>query len=228
MSTREPTPLEIHKALADDTRFRLYRHLRLSGRPVPIRELAARLSLHPNTLRPHLRRLEEAGLVRREVRRGSSVGRPQTLYSAVEREPGEGREYRLLAEILAGLVTGTRARERAVGLARDWGEYLAIRGGPKPGTRAAARHGLAVLQEAMASAGFDPRFHRGSAGRVEVTLRDCPFRDLLEDHRELVCAIHRGLIEGMLGALKPPLALLEFEPLAERGTCRLTARGRRT
>jgi predicted ArsR family transcriptional regulator len=228
MSTREPTPLEIHKALADDTRFRLYRHLRLSGRPVPIRELAARLSLHPNTLRPHLRRLEEAGLVRREVRRGSSVGRPQTLYSAVEREPGEGREYRLLAEILAGLVTGTRARERAATLARQWGEYLAIRGGPKPGTRAAARHGLAVLQEAMASAGFDPRFHRGSAGRVEVTLRDCPFRDLLEDHRELVCAIHRGLIEGMLGALKPPLALSEFEPLVERGTCRLTARGRRT
>jgi predicted ArsR family transcriptional regulator len=227
MPSREPTPLEIHKALADDTRFRLYRHLGLSGRPVPIRELAARLSLHPNTLRPHLRRLEEAGLVRREVRRGSSVGRPQTLYSALEREPGEGREYRLLAEILAGLVAGTRARERAVGLARQWGEYLAIRGGPKPGTRAAARHGLAVLQEAMASAGFDPRFHRGSAGRVEVTLRDCPFRDLLEDHRELVCAIHRGLIEGMLGALKPPLALSEFEPLAERGTCRLTARGRR-
>src|SRR3990172_2075838 len=50
MPTREPTPLEIHKALADDTRFRLYRHLGLSGRPVPIRELAARLSLHPNTL----------------------------------------------------------------------------------------------------------------------------------------------------------------------------------
>jgi predicted ArsR family transcriptional regulator len=227
MPTREPTPLEIHKALADDTRFRLYRHLGLSGRPVPIRELAARLSLHPNTLRPHLRRLEEAGLVRREVRKGSSVGRPQTLYSAVEREPGEGREYRLLAEILAGLVTGTRARERAAELARQWGEYLAIRGGPKPGTRVAPRHGLAVLQEAMASAGFDPRFHRGSAGRVDVTLRDCPFRDLLEDHRDLVCAVHRGLIEGMLGALKPPLVLSEFEPLVERGTCRLAARGRR-
>ena len=225
MPSREPTPLEIHKALADDTRFRLYRHLGLSGRPVPIRELAARLSLHPNTLRPHLRRLEQAGLVRREVRKGTTVGRPQTLYSAVEPAGGEGGGHRLLAEILAGLASGARARERATELARQWGEYLAIRGGPKPGTRAA--HGLAVLQEAMASAGFDPRFHRGSAGRVEVTLRDCPFRDLLEDHRDLVCAVHRGLIEGMLGALKPPLALTEFEPLAERGTCRLTARGRR-
>src|SRR3989304_5363491 len=121
MSTREPTPLEIHKALADDTRFRLYRHLPLSGRPVPIRELAARLSLHPNTLRPHLRRLEEAGLVRREVRRGSSVGRPQTLYSAVEREPGEGREGRLADVIASGRGPGARARERAVGQARPGG-----------------------------------------------------------------------------------------------------------
>jgi predicted ArsR family transcriptional regulator len=225
MAGREPTPLEIHKALADDTRFRLYRHLGLSGRPVPIRELAVRLSLHPNTLRPHLRRLEQAGLVRREVRRGATVGRPQTLYSAVELDAGADREYRLLAEILAGLIRGARARDRAAELARQWGEYLAIRGGPKPGTRAS--HGLAVLQEAMASAGFDPRFHRGRGGRVEVTLRDCPFRDLLEDHRELVCSVHRGLIEGMLGALKPPLSLAEFEPLAERGTCRLAARVRR-
>jgi len=29
----EPAPIEIHKALADDTRYRLYRYLRLSGRP---------------------------------------------------------------------------------------------------------------------------------------------------------------------------------------------------
>jgi predicted ArsR family transcriptional regulator len=224
MPAREPTPLEVHKALADDTRFRLYRHLGLSGRPVPIRELAARLSLHPNTLRPHLRRLEEAGLVRREVRR-AGVGRPQTLYSAVERgAPVEG-EYRLLAQILAGLVAGARGRERAAELARQWGEYLAIRGGPRPGTR--ARHGLAVLQEAMASAGFDPRFHRGKRGRVQITLRDCPFRDLLEDHRDLVCAVHRGLVEGMLGALKPPLSLAAFEPLVERGTCRIAATGGR-
>ncbi len=225
MPAREPTPIEVHKALADDTRFRLYRYLGLSGRPVSIRELAGRLALHPNTLRPHLRRLEQAGLVRREARRGSSVGRPQTLYVAVDREVREGRDWRLLAEILAGLSTGARSRDRAAGLAREWGQYLAIQGGPRPGTRLPARRNLAVLQEAMAEAGFDPRFRRAGKGTVEITMRDCPFRDLLEDHRELVCAIHRGLIEGMLGALKPPLALVRFEPLAERTVCRLLARG---
>jgi predicted ArsR family transcriptional regulator len=227
MSAREPSPLEVHKALADDTRFRLYRYLGLSGRAVSVRELSTRLSLHPNTLRPHLRRLEEAGLVRRETRKGpATVGRPQTLYSAIVRDGREGRDYRLLAEILAGLATGGRARERASALAREWGEYLAIQGGPKPGTRLPARRTLAVLQEAMAEAGFDPRFRRAGKGTVEITLRDCPFRDLLEDHRDLVCSIHRGLLEGMLGAVRPSLSLVEFEPFAERTVCRLVARGR--
>lgn len=224
---REPTPLEVHKALADDTRFRLYRYLRLSGRPVSVRELAARLSLHPNTLRPHLRRLEEVGLVTSEVRRGASVGRPQTLYSVTEREEPQGSDYRLLAEILAGLLAGPRAVERARELAREWGEYLVVQGGPKPGTRLPARRNLAILQEAMARAGFEPRFHRRTPTTVEIALRSCPFRDLVEDHKELVCAVHQGLIEGMLGGLKPALALASFEPLAERGVCRLVARGRR-
>jgi predicted ArsR family transcriptional regulator len=224
---REPTPLEVHKALADDTRFRLYRYLRLSGRPVSVRELATRLSLHPNTVRPHLRRLEEVGLVASEVRRGSTVGRPQTLYSVTEREEPEGSDYRLLAQILAGLLSGPRAVERARELARQWGEYLVVQGGPKPGTRLPARRNLAILQEAMARAGFEPRFHRRTSTTVEIALRSCPFRDLVEDHRELVCAVHRGLIEGMLGGLKPPLALASFEPLIERGICRLVARGHR-
>ncbi|HXF37667.1 MAG TPA: helix-turn-helix domain-containing protein [Actinomycetota bacterium] len=220
----EPRPIEVHKALADDTRYRLYRFLRRSGRPVSVRELASRLSLHPNTLRPHLRRLEEVGLVSRELRRGASVGRPQVLYQALEVEASEGRDYRLLAEILAGLVRGRQARDRAEALAREWGEYLAGRRKPRPGERAPGGRALAVLQEAMAEAGFDPRFRRLGSRAVEISLRDCPFRDLLDEHRELVCAIHRGLVEGMLGALRPPLRLTDLRPLAERGVCRLAAR----
>src|SRR5712692_3192723 len=127
----EPAAIEVHKALADDTRYRLYRYLRLSGRPVAVRELSTRLSLHPNTLRPHLRRLEEAGLVATEVRRGATVGRPQVLYTAVDREEREGRDFRLLADILAGLVTGTRRRERAQAIAGEWGAYLVGRSVPK-------------------------------------------------------------------------------------------------
>ena len=222
----EPATIEVYKALADDTRYRLYRYLRLSGRPVSIRELSVRLSLHPNTLRPHLRRLEQVGLVASQPRKDASVGRPQTQYAAVEREERGGRDYRLLADILAGLLTGSRQRERARDQARAWGEYLVGRAAPKPGARRRGGPDLAALQEALAEAGFDPRFRRRSSRTVEITLRECPFHDLLEEHRDLVCEVHRGLLEGMLGASRPPMALATFAPTDGAGSvCRLTARG---
>jgi predicted ArsR family transcriptional regulator len=222
----EPAPIEVHKALADDTRYRLYRYLRLSGRPVPVRELAARLGLHANTIRPHLRRLVDAGLVAVEARRGSSaVGRPQALYSVVTGEGREGRDYRLLADILATLVAGSRSRSRAHELAREWGDFLMARHASPPGARRPGPN-LAALRDAMAEAGFDPRFRRRSTGSIEIGLRSCPFRDLLEEHRELACTVHQGLLEGMLESARPRLHLRSFEPLADHGTvCRLVAAG---
>ena len=123
------------------------------------------------------------------------------------------------------MLTGKRSLERAETLTMEWGQYLVTQGGPKPGTRLPARRNLGVLQEAMARAGFDPRFHRRGGQTVEVSLRDCPFRDLAEDHRELACSIHRGLLAGMLRGLKPPLRLQEFSPFVERSVCRVIARG---
>ena len=220
----EPAPIEIHKALADDTRYRLYRYLRLSGRPVPVRELVTRLGLHANTIRPHLRRLVDAGLVASETRRGpAAVGRPQTMYSAVPREDREGRDYRLLSDILLSLVSGPRARGKALTLAREWGDYLMARHAPQPGVRRPGPN-LAALRDALAEAGFDPRFRRRGNRTVEIGLRNCPFRDLLDEHRELACTVHRGLLEGMLEGSRPRLHLRSFEPLADRGSvCRVVA-----
>jgi predicted ArsR family transcriptional regulator len=219
----ESRDLEVHKALADDTRYRMYRYIGLAGRPVSVREMSRRLSLHPNTLRPNLRRLEEAGLISREIRKTASVGRPQTMYSTREIEGDEGRDYHLLAEMLCGIVRGQRAMQQARDLARQWGAYLVAQGGPKPGVKLPARRNLAVLQEAMAKAGFQPRFRRESNSAIEITLRDCPFRELADDYRELVCTLHRGLLEGMVAGLNPVLSIKEFRPFAERGICRVNA-----
>jgi predicted ArsR family transcriptional regulator len=222
VATVDDKSLEIHRALAEDTRFRLYRYLRLTERPVSVRELSRRLSLHPNTLRPHLRRLEEAALVRHQVRKTAGVGRPQMLYEALESSGDSGQDYRFLAEMLCGMVRTPREIARAAELAKQWGAYLVSQGGPKPGVRLPARRNLAVLRDAMARAGFDPRFRRQGTA-VEVTLRACPFRDLADDYRDLVCTMHRGLVEGMLSGLKPQITLREFKPFAERGVCRLRA-----
>jgi predicted ArsR family transcriptional regulator len=81
-------------------------------------------------------------------------------------------------------------------------------------------------EEALDDAGFEPRFRRTGTKTVEITLRDCPFRDLLDEHRDLVCSIHEGLLEGMLGASRPAMRMTRFEPLRDRtAVCRLTAQG---
>jgi len=210
---------DVHKALADDTRYRLYRYIGLAGRPVSVREMSRRLGLHPNTLRPHLRRLEEAGLIASETQRTSAVGRPQTVY-AIREADEEAGDYRLLAEMLAGLVRGKRQLGQAHTLARQWGAWMVAQDSPKPGARVPARRNLALLQEAMAKAGFEPRFRREADGSIEVTLRDCPFRDLAEEHRDLACTLHRGLLEGMTEAVRPPLELRDLQPFVERSVCR--------
>jgi predicted ArsR family transcriptional regulator len=111
-----------------------------------------------------------------------------------------------------------------VATAREWGAYLVGRSVPRPGARSSSGPNLAVLQEALAAAGFDPRFRRRGHSRVDITLRDCPFRDLLDEHRDLVCSLHLGLLEGMLASSRPPMRMDAFEPLADRSaTCRLSA-----
>ncbi|MEP7059762.1 MAG: hypothetical protein ABI828_03435, partial [Actinomycetota bacterium] len=67
-----------------------------------------------------------------------------------------------------------------------------------------------------------PRFHRRSARIVDITLRACPFRDLQTDQADLICGIHKGLLEGILGASRPALRLTAFEPQTS-GSCRATA-----
>lgn len=131
----EPKAIEVHKALADDTRYRLYRSLRRTGRPVSVQELATRLSLHPNTLRPHLRRLVDAGLVVREASRADGVGRPQARYSAIGAVERDDEPYRLFTEILSGLVRGQRSIERAEASAAEWGAYLVAQDIPRPGAK---------------------------------------------------------------------------------------------
>src|SRR5438874_11059543 len=51
------TALEIHKALADDTRYRLYRFIGVAGRPVYVPGVSWRLKLHADSVRPLIARL---------------------------------------------------------------------------------------------------------------------------------------------------------------------------
>jgi len=108
-------PLDVYKALGDETRYQLFAELLESAAPLSTAELADRLHLHPNTIRPHLERMREAGLIELEVSATGTVGRPCHRY----RPAPERRPAGLRAGVRAGGVTRVRAGGpvRAVGRA---------------------------------------------------------------------------------------------------------------
>ena len=47
----------------------------------------------------------------------------------------------------------------------------------------------------------------------------CPFRDLAEEHGDVVCSVHLGLIRGAL-AVGAPVTATRLEPFVEPSLCR--------
>src|ERR1700751_4279026 len=117
--------LAVLKALGDETRFSMYQELASSTNALTAGELAERLGLHANTVRLHLERLREAGLIDVEpVRRGPGGGPPPPSFLAA-RAPGLGFDppaHALLAGLLAALSEriGADAAD-AADTGRAWG-----------------------------------------------------------------------------------------------------------
>lgn len=211
--------LSVYKALGDDTRFALYRELGQSPSPRSAGELAERLGLHPNTVRPHLERMREAGLLEVETVRRGTVGRPQLRYSWAPGAPGLGLDppaHTLLAGLLAALAESQGADAKgAAGLGRRWGARSASR-------RQNARGCLAALMGELERLGFDPaESEEGTGSRVRVEFLHCPFQELAEAYPELVCNLHRGIVEGVVEAAGPGM-VEDFRTLADRDPCNAT------
>ena len=117
-----------HRALADPSRARILRTLAEAGGPLDAHELAARVGLHPNTVRWHLGVLADAGFVSSSTEPRTRPGRPRVVFTATEEE-AEGREdYRLLAAILAGSLSGTETGAAVAEQAGEaWGRFLVER-----------------------------------------------------------------------------------------------------
>jgi predicted ArsR family transcriptional regulator len=186
--------LAVLKALGDETRFSMYQELAGSTVPVTASELADRLGIHANTVRLHLERLREAGLVEVEPVHRGTVGRPQHVYSLAPGAPGLGFDppsYTLLAGLLAALAERIGADgDDAAAAGRAWGT--------EAGRRTRSKSCAKALFGEMDRLGFDPESEALPGNRLDIAFLHCPFRELAEAYPELVCNLHRGLCEGVV------------------------------
>jgi predicted ArsR family transcriptional regulator len=203
-----------HRVLAAASRVRVLEHLRERGAAATAPEIGERLGLHPNTVRLHLDRLAEAGLVTRAAQPRTGPGRPRWLYSARPVEPApEAEGYRALAALLAGRLetTSDRPDADAAAAGRAWGRTLMPdEESPDPAEATGRLVGL------MDRLGFAPT-QPVPGGPVE--LRRCPFRDVAEAHSRVVCGVHLGLMQGALQRLGAPLEATRLEPFVAPDLC---------
>lgn len=201
----EPSRLMILEALGDGPRL--------------ISELADVTGLHRNTLRAHLARLQDAGLVRTERRDPIGPGRPAIRYRLHEELAASGTEQRLLIQALVAMLSRVYeagASEMAAEEGERIGRELATRVA-YPDVRQAVRQVSAVLRRLA----FSPRIERGGRDS-EISLHSCPFEVHAGDARgAIICAFHLGLIRGVVAGASPDGShSVRLLPHVEPGLCR--------
>ncbi len=212
-------PVSAHRALASDKRMAMVRMLQRLGRPVGADEISLEVGLHVNTVREHLDRLIESGLVTTETERRRTRGRPRILYSATAEleEPNDARARdQLIRALLAGYSTAgatppdaadrscideaAEPAEPAEECGRAWAAQLGHES-PPPGhdqvvARAQeARRQLDDLRRHLEDLGFAPEADPDS---MQVHLHRCPFLDLVGQSSDVMCQVHLGLSRGVL------------------------------
>jgi predicted ArsR family transcriptional regulator len=218
-------PEQVDGSAPGRTRSRVMHELDASDGAVGVLELADRLEMHPNTVRFHLDALVDARLAERRLEPRHHRGRPKVLYQALSHSrPVASRGHRHLAEILAGQLGRASADpvDAARHAGREWGRSLARQ--PRAAEYPEESEAVSQVTDVLAEIGFRPQV---VASRRRIDLHHCPFGDLVAARGEVVCAMHLGVIQGLLTELDAPIEAHRAEPFVNPHLCYIHVRARR-
>jgi len=230
----------ITSAFGDPTRREIYLFVREHSTPgdgelgegATAAEVAERFELHPNVARHHLDKLAGGGYVEVATgRNGSGAGRPSKHYRATAPEMTLELPVRhddllvtLLGKTLA-LLPADKAEAMAEEVGIEFGKAMASSMGAigvspgAAGTSHAAqksfRAALHTVADALTAHGFAAHAERHGNG-LRIVSEHCPFGGAAIEH-PVICAVDRGLVRGMLGALygEASAATSESRPMGD-------------
>jgi predicted ArsR family transcriptional regulator len=216
----------ITSAFGDPTRREIYLFVRECSEPAvdadhgpgaTAAEVAERFELHPNVARHHLDKLAGGGYVEVATgRNGTGAGRPSKHYRVTAPEMTLELPVRhddllvtLLGKALSRLPNDeAEAMAEEVGI--EFGRAMAASMGgidasvrpPLASSNAAQksfRTALHSVADALTAHGFAAHAERHGDG-LRIVSDHCPFGGAAIEH-PVICAVDRGLVRGMLGAL---------------------------
>ena len=170
-------------------REQLLRTLEAQTAPVSVTALSRATGLHENTVRGHLDQLLADGHATRSPAPAEWRGRPAWLWRPTRHGPAS--PYAALAGVLAETIarTSPHPAETAHEAGLSWGRRLLPDLPAGPGLRTDRERVLHVMEDQ----GFDPA-DEGD----HIALRRCPLLEAAQQHPEVVCAVHRGLVDALL------------------------------
>ena len=197
----------ITNAFGDPTRRDIYLYAREEVDGVTAAGAAERFDLHPNVARHHLDKLASGGYLEVAVERpeGATAGRPSKHYRVSD--PGQPLELPVRQDtVLIGLLGRTLAL-----LPTDQAEAMAEEVGAEVGRSMAESIGadevhrsfksaMYAVADALTAHGFAARAERTGGDQLRIVSEHCPFGGAPIEH-PVICAVDRGLVRGMLGAL---------------------------
>lgn len=187
-----------HSALASASRRKVLDALSAAEAPLDVRAIADELGLHVTTARFHLDQLAAAGLVERRVEPAERRGRPRLLYAPTSSDhEGDARDQ-LIQVLSAALALDADADADASDAGRRWGHMITAPDVVEPVPR---------LVEVFERLGFAPEPDDDTA---TIRLRGCPFRTAARSHPQVICAVHRGLIDQLLDGSGSEARLIPF------------------
>jgi predicted ArsR family transcriptional regulator len=197
-------------ALDQPLRRELYRHLLDRGTWTSRDDAAAAAGVPRSVAAFHLDKLVDAGVLevhfeRTGGRSGPGAGRTSKLYRPRRVEIAASiptRHYELAGSLLATAVAeSSRNGEPVVDClhvaARTAGQQLGHDAGDANEARSTRRDDpRRRLVEFLARHGYEPE-----VGREEIALANCPFHQLADGHRELVCGMNLDFLDGVIDGM---------------------------
>jgi Predicted transcriptional regulator len=260
-----------HRALGSASRVAILRMVRAADAGLTASDVAERTGLHFSTVRAHLERLVDAGLLIKARASDGGPGRPAWRYRAAAPEPAPAPYRTLAAALLEHLATAGGGVPVAAQAGQVWGGRLAAAlsspagpveatvavlsdlgfdpqvapsgdtSSPVPANGRSGRRtrrstvdaesstvdagsstvdaGRVTAGPATAPAGRAVRDSGSLGPEVEVHLRTCPFLELVGQQPDVMCALHAGVIRGVLRATGAPDGEAVLEPFAAPNAC---------
>jgi predicted ArsR family transcriptional regulator len=198
----------ITNAFGDPTRRSIYLFAREHPDGVTASQVAEQFGLHPNVARHHLDRLAAGGYLEVAVERaeGAGAGRPSKRYRSVANVSidvpvrSDDLVLSLLGKALA-LLPREQAEAMAEQVGQEYGQAMAagLSGPDAAAGQRSLRSAMQAVADALTAHGFAAHADQRN-NQLRIVNNHCPFGDVAIEH-PVICAVDRGMVKGMLGAL---------------------------